>query len=45
MKLRGRLARVGEVPREERDAMFALMREHYENVRRDTFERDLAEKR
>jgi hypothetical protein len=45
MKLRGRLVRVDEVTREQRDAMFALMRQHYENVRRDTFERDLDEKR
>lgn len=45
MKLRGRLVSVGEVTREQRDAMFALMRQHYENVRRDTFDRDLREKR
>jgi hypothetical protein len=45
MRLRGRLVRVGEVTREQRDAMFALMQAHYENVRRDTFERDLGEKR
>jgi hypothetical protein len=45
MKLRGRLVRVGEVTRGQRDTMFALMRDHYENVRRDSFERDLGEKR
>jgi hypothetical protein len=45
MKLRGGLVRVGEVTREQRDTMFALMQQHYENVRRDTFERDLVEKR
>jgi len=45
MKLRGCLVPVGELTPGRREAMFALMREHYENVRRETFERDLGEKR
>ncbi len=44
MKLAGRLMRVAEVTRSQRDAMFALMTRYYENVRRDVFEADLDEK-
>lgn len=45
MKLLGRLVPVAEIPRSERDAMFALMDRYYEGVRREVFENDLAEKR
>ena len=45
MKLCGRLVPVAEVTPAHRDAMFALMDRHYENVRRDVFESDLDEKR
>jgi len=44
MKLAGRLVRVDEVTPGQRDDMFALMDRHYDNVRRATFEADLAEK-
>jgi hypothetical protein len=44
MRLQGRLARVGEVTTAQRDAMFALMDRHYENVRRRSFDTDLDEK-
>jgi hypothetical protein len=43
-RLEGRLERVAELGRTERDAMFTLMDRHYENVNRDTFAADLAEK-
>src|SRR6478672_4201789 len=45
MRLQGRLVRVEEVTPAQRDAMFALMDRHYDNVRRRAFEADLAEKR
>ncbi len=44
MKLIGRLVRAADVTPRQRDAMFALMDRHYENVRRAVFEADLAEK-
>jgi hypothetical protein len=45
MKLTARLVSVEEVAPFERDEMFALMDDHYVNVRRSLFEADLAEKR
>jgi hypothetical protein len=45
MKLTARLVNVEEVTPFERDEMFALMDNHYANVRRSLFEADLAEKR
>jgi len=45
MKLTARLVNVEEVTPFERDEMFALMDDHYANVRRSLFEADLAEKR
>jgi hypothetical protein len=45
MKLVGRLVSAAEVTRAQRDVMFALMDRYYEDVRRDVFEADLAEKR
>jgi hypothetical protein len=44
MRLRGRLTPMDEVTAAERDAMFALMDRHYEQMCRDVFEADLAEK-
>jgi hypothetical protein len=44
MKLRGRLVPVRDMTASQRDAMFALMDAHYENVHRDHFEADLSEK-
>jgi hypothetical protein len=44
MRLQGRVVPPSEVSREERDAMFALMDRHYENVCRSAFESDLDEK-
>jgi hypothetical protein len=44
MKLRGRLVLVRDVTPAQRDAMFALMDAHYENVNRELFEADLNEK-
>jgi hypothetical protein len=44
MKLRGLLVPVSAVTAGQRDAMFALMDRHYENVGRATFAADLAEK-
>ena len=44
MKLMGRLVPMAEVTPAERDRMFALMDRYYEDVRRDVFEADLAEK-
>jgi hypothetical protein len=44
MQLIGRLVPIDEVTSGRRDAMFALMEQYYENVRRATFEADLDEK-
>jgi hypothetical protein len=44
MKLLGRLLPVPDVTSTRRDAMYALMDRHYENVRRSTFDADLDEK-
>jgi len=44
MKLSARLAATADVSAVQRDALFALMEQHYDNVRRDIFEVDLAEK-
>jgi len=44
MQLLGRLVPIDEVTSERRDAMFALMEQYYENVRRANFESDLDEK-
>jgi hypothetical protein len=44
MKLLGRLVPVAEVTQLQREQMFALMTRYYENVRRDAFDADLAEK-
>lgn len=44
MKLDGRLVARDELTPQLRDAMFALLERHYDNVTRDTFETDLAEK-
>lgn len=44
MPVDARVTPVGELTPKIRDEMFALMTRHYENVRRDIFERDLAEK-
>jgi hypothetical protein len=44
MKLQSRIRRVADVTPTERDAMFALMDRHYENVDRARFDADLAEK-
>jgi hypothetical protein len=45
MRLQGRLVPVKDVTAAQRDAMFALMDRHYENVRRGSFDADLNEKR
>ncbi len=45
MKLSGRLVLVAELSASDRDDMFVLMDRHYENIDRNTFEADLAEKR
>jgi hypothetical protein len=45
MRLQGRLLLVKDVTLAQRDAMFALMDRHYENVRRRAFDVDLNEKR
>jgi hypothetical protein len=45
MRLSARLAAVADVMPSVRDEMFVLMDRHYENVQRDSFERDLREKR
>jgi hypothetical protein len=44
MKLIGQLVHVAEVTGPQREAMFALMDDHYANVQRHLFEADLAEK-
>lgn len=44
MRLQGRLLSVADVTPAQRDAMFALMDRHYENVRRRAFDADLDEK-
>ncbi len=44
MKLDPRLVEVDDLSAEQRDHLFALMDRHYENVQRDVFEADLAEK-
>jgi hypothetical protein len=44
MRLQARLTPIDEVTAAEREQMFALMDRHYEQVRRDVFEADLAEK-
>ena len=44
MHLRGNIVRAPDVAPADRDAMFALMDRHYDNIDRDTFESDLAEK-
>src|SRR3954468_15761273 len=44
MRLQGRLVPVAELTPAQRDARFALMDRHYENVRRQAFEADLEEK-
>ena len=44
MRLLGRLTPVADIPAAQRDVMFALMEQHYENVRRELFEADLDEK-
>jgi hypothetical protein len=45
MKLAARLVTVGDVTPKLRDEMFALMDRHYENLARESFAQDLAEKR
>jgi hypothetical protein len=45
MKLIGQLVPVPQVTAPQREAMFALMQRHYENVSRPTFDADLDEKR
>jgi len=45
MKLVANLVDAADLTSHERDEMFALMDEHYANVRRDHFEADLADKR
>ena len=45
MRLIARLVDEADVTPLQRDEMFALMEDHYANVRRDLFEADLAEKR
>src|ERR1700677_2197977 len=44
MKLLGRLVPLAEVTPLQREQMFVLMTRYYENVRRETFDADLAEK-
>jgi hypothetical protein len=44
MRLEARVVPRGELTPAQKDAMFALMQRHYDNVRRDLFEADLAEK-
>jgi hypothetical protein len=44
MGLVGQLVRAADVTPDERDAMFALMERHYENVARNAFAADLREK-
>ncbi len=44
MRLQGRLIPVADVTPARRDALFALMDRHYENVRRPAFDADLDEK-
>ena len=44
MKLNGRLVPVPHLTADQRDAMFALMDRHYDNVQRAIFEADLHEK-
>ena len=44
MRLQGRLVPVPDVTPTQRDALFALMDRHYENVRRRAFDADLDEK-
>jgi hypothetical protein len=45
MRLQGRLVPVADVSPAQRDAMFALMDRHYENMRRPAFDADLEEKK
>jgi hypothetical protein len=45
MLLRGLITELTDVSPGRRDEMFALMDQHYENMRRSDFDRDLAEKR
>jgi hypothetical protein len=44
MKLDGQLAQVRDLSSDEKDQMFDLMDRHYENLSRDSFDADLAEK-
>jgi hypothetical protein len=44
MRLEARVVPRAELTPAQKDAMFALMQRHYDNVRRDLFEADLAEK-
>ena len=44
MPLVGTVITPAELPREQRDRMYELMAEHFDDVHRHTFERDLAEK-
>jgi hypothetical protein len=44
MRLAGRLVAASQVTRDERDCMFALMDQHYEQMARAAFEADLDEK-
>ena len=44
MRLSARLTATADVSAAQRDAMFALMQQHYVNVQRDVFDADLAEK-
>ena len=45
MRLAARLVSAAEVTPRQRDEMFLLMQRHYDNVHRQVFEADLAEKR
>jgi hypothetical protein len=44
MRLDGQIVSVCDLSPRDRDEMFALMQRHYDNVLRDSFETDLAEK-
>src|SRR5271166_1431735 len=44
VRMNGDLMRVECLRPDRRDGMFALMVRHFENIRRSTFDRDLAEK-
>ena len=44
MRLTGRICPIDEVSERDRDQMFALMEQYYENISRESFERDFCEK-